>query len=196
LWDVKIIVGLGNPGKQYEKTPHNIGFAVADHLGERLGAAFRRGLRFKARTASARHGSTPLLLVKPRTYMNNSGMAVARIVRYRKAAPADTIVIVDDADLPLGRLRVKARGGSGGHRGLASLIQHLGSSEFARVRIGIGRDERGEGLIDHVLTPFSKEERRAMAPVVERAADAVLHIVQHGVEAAMNIFNGPPGGSR
>jgi len=196
LRDVKIIVGLGNPGEQYAKTPHNIGFVVADCLGKRFDATFRRGLRFSAHTASARHAGTPLLLVKPRTYMNNSGLAVSKIARYRKVSAADTIVIVDDADLPLGRLRVKARGGTGGHRGLASLIQHLGSDTFARVRVGIGRDERGEDLVDHVLTPFSEEERRVMAPVVERAADAVLYIVEHGVDAAMNIFNGPPEGSR
>jgi peptidyl-tRNA hydrolase, PTH1 family len=189
---VKVIVGLGNPGKRYADTPHNVGFDVADELADRFQARFRRSLRFKARIAQGTHGRETLLLVKPQTYMNNSGEAVGAVVRYRKLEVSDTVVIVDDADLGLGRLRIRPGGGSGGHRGLQSIIRHLGSDTFARVRVGIGRRRPGEQLTAHVLSPFAKQEREQVARTVQRAADAVQLLLEEGVDAAMNDFNGPP----
>ncbi len=189
---MKVIVGLGNPGKRYADTPHNVGFGVADELADRLQASFRRSLRFKARIAQGTHGRETLLLVKPQTYMNNSGEAVGAIVRYRKLGASDTVLIVDDADLDLGRLRIRPGGGSGGHRGLQSVIRHLGSDAFARIRVGIGRRDAGNDLIAHVLSPFSQQEREHMATIVRCAADAVMRLLDAGVDAAMNDFNGPP----
>lgn len=189
---MKVIVGLGNPGKQYANTPHNVGFGVADVLADRLGAGFRRSLRFRAKIARGTYGPEALLLVKPQTYMNNSGESVAAIVRYRKLEASDTVVVVDDADLDLGRLRLRPGGSSGGHRGLQSIIRHLGSDAFARIRIGIGRRHAGGDLIKHVLRPFSQQERKQMTQVVGRAADAVMRVLDTGIDDAMNDFNGPP----
>lgn len=186
---VKLIVGLGNPGREYERTPHNVGFAVVDALAERQPVRFKRSLRWSALVADARVGGEPVLLVKPQTYMNSSGVAVAAVVRYYKLAVGDLTVVVDDADLPVGRLRVRARGGSGGHKGLASLIAHLQDDAFARVRVGIGRARGAEDLVDHVLAPFSAAEARELAPALERAAEAVACVVRQGVDAAMNAFN-------
>jgi len=189
---VKIVAGLGNPGAQYANTPHNAGFAVVESLAVRLACRLRRSLWFKARTARAAAGADAVLLVQPQTYMNNSGAAVASVLRYYKAGPQDLIVVSDDADLPLGRLRVRATGSSGGHRGLDSIIQTLGTRGFARVRVGIGRRETGRGLIEHVLGPLTPPELERMAVVVDRAAQAVLCIVSSGAEEAMNRFNAEP----
>ena len=187
---MKIIVGLGNPGKRYEHTPHNVGFGTVDKLAAELDSSCRRSLRFKASVAKCSSDGEDVLLVKPQTYMNNSGESVGAIMRYRKLAPQDVVVVSDDADLELGRLRIRPSGGSGGHRGLASIIQHLSSSDFARIRIGIGRDEQTTGLVDHVLSPFSSEERKRVEQVVDRATQAVLCILAHGIDEAMNRFNG------
>jgi peptidyl-tRNA hydrolase, PTH1 family len=193
---VKIVVGLGNPGKQYADTPHNAGFEVVNDLSVRLDCRLRRSLRFDARIGHAVRAGEPVLLVQPQTYMNNSGMAVAAVVRYYKADPRDLIVVSDDADLALGRLRVRVRGGSGGHKGLASIIQHVGTQDFARVRVGIGREKDGVDLVEHVLTPLSAEGRKQMSVVVDRAAQAVLCSVDCSVEEAMNRFNAdPPAGT-
>ena len=186
---MRVIVGLGNPGKQYRHTPHNVGFEVIEKLAGRLDCGVRRSFRFQARTGKAVWAEQPLLLVQPQGYMNNSGPALAPLLRTKGAAAQDLVVVVDDADLEVGRLRVRAKGGSGGHKGLASLIESLGTEDFARVRIGIGRDSGGGDLVEHVLTPFSAGERRQVDEAIDRAADAVLHIVESGVEAAMNKFN-------
>jgi PTH1 family peptidyl-tRNA hydrolase len=131
-----------------------------------------------------------VLLVKPRTYMNGSGEAVGAILRYWKLEPRDMVVLVDDADLQVGQLRLRAKGSSGGHRGLESIIQEAGSPEFPRVRIGVGRDRRGKDLVKHVLTPFSPEERETVRRVVERAAEAVACILESDFSEAMNRYNG------
>ena len=185
---MKVIVGLGNPGKQYENTPHNAGFSVADELAEKLGCSFRKSFRFSASMAKAMLGEEDLLLVKPETYMNRSGLAVASILKYRGAGAGDLIVIVDDADMDAGRVRIRVKGGSGGHKGLASIIENLGSEEFARIRIGVGR--AGDDLVEHVLSSYSSRERKAMEKVFEIAADAAMCIVESGVDEAMNKFNG------
>ncbi len=186
---MRVIVGLGNPGKQYVHTPHNVGFDVVEKLAVRWDCRVTGSFRFRARTGKAVVNGESVLLVQPQAYMNNSGPALAPLLRTKGAGAQDLIVVADDADLETGRLRVRAKGGSGGHKGVASIIASLGTEEFARVRIGIGRAVEGRDLVEHVLTPFSVEERRQMDDVIERAADAVLCIVESGVEAAMNKFN-------
>jgi peptidyl-tRNA hydrolase, PTH1 family len=186
-----MVVGLGNPGRQYADTPHNVGFMAMDCLAERLNAGWKRSLRFRARAARAVCGGEPLLLVKPQTYMNRSGAAAGALARYHRLAPADVIVVLDDADLDAGRLRVRPRGGSGGHRGLQSLIEAWGGEDFARVRVGIGRPRDGQdGLVDHVLSRGTQADRERLKTMAARAADAVESIVKEGAEAAMNRFNG------
>jgi PTH1 family peptidyl-tRNA hydrolase len=187
---VKMVVGLGNPGRKYERTRHNVGFEVVDELARRLSGRFRKGWLATAETAKVQTDSgQELLLVKPQTFMNLSGKAVAPLARKRGLDPSDVIVAVDDAELPAGKLRIRARGSAGGHNGLKSLIQDLGSEEFMRVRVGVGRKELGGDLAEHVLSPFSREDRRLIDEAVTRAADAVLCILHEGVDAAMNKFN-------
>ena len=186
---MKVIVGLGNPGREYENTPHNAGFAVVDELAVRLDCSFRKGFRFDAGIAKAMHGEEDVLLVKPETYMNRSGHAVASILKYKGAAAADLVVVSDDADLAAGCLRLRNKGGAGGHKGLASIIECLGTQDFARVRVGVGRDAAGD-LVDHVLRRYSAGEREAMGKVYGLAADAVGCILERGMDEAMNRFNG------
>jgi PTH1 family peptidyl-tRNA hydrolase len=187
---VTIIVGLGNPGRRYERTPHNVGFATVDALAERAGCRMRRSLRFRARSGKAVVAGDPVLLVKPETFMNKSGHAVVAAMRYFKAQRTDLVLVLDDADLPVGRIRVRAKGGSGGHRGLASVIEQVGGDDFARVRIGVGRRNQDENLVSHVLRSYGTEEWAKMEQVVKHAADAVERIIGSGAEAAMNAFNG------
>jgi peptidyl-tRNA hydrolase, PTH1 family len=185
-----LVAGLGNPGERYAGTRHNIGFLVVDELAGRLSGKWRRSLRFHAWMSEGTLGGMRALLVKPLTYMNESGDAVGRILRYRGAEPDRLAVVLDDADLPLGRLRIRARGSSGGHRGLLSIIQAVGSEDFVRIRVGIGRETDGRGLVDYVLASFSPEEREIVDGAIERAAEAVVCVMESGVEAAMNAFNG------
>ena len=188
---MKLIVGLGNPGREYERTRHNVGFAVVERLAERVGAAFRRNLRVAARSCRvAPEGGGEWLLVEPLTYMNCSGDAVAPLMRRHGLGPADLLAVVDDAALPAGRLRVRSGGSAGGHNGLKSLIERIGTDEFARVRIGVGRDPAGRDLKDHVLSRFAPDERELIAEAVEKAADAVGVWACEGVDRAMNQFNG------
>jgi PTH1 family peptidyl-tRNA hydrolase len=186
---VKIVVGLGNPGKRYDATPHNVGFATVDALAGRFRSGMRRSFRFQSRLGRGVVAGEEVMLVKPETYMNNSGLAAARILRYYHVGLEDLVIVLDDADLELGRLRVKARGSSGGHRGLASVIEHVHGDAFVRVRIGIGRRETADNLVEHVLSPFSAKDRSAANAAVERAADAVICVMEQGSEAAMNLFN-------
>lgn len=187
---MNVIVGLGNPGRRYERTPHNVGFATVDVLAARAGCRVRRSLRYRARSGKAVVAGSPVLLVKPETFMNRSGHAVVAALRYFKAHPANLVLVLDDADLPVGRVRVKPQGGSGGHRGLASVIEQVGGDDFARVRIGVGRQHQEENLVSHVLRPYGTDEWATMERVVKCAADAVERIVESGTEAAMNAFNG------
>ncbi|MBT3295802.1 MAG: aminoacyl-tRNA hydrolase [Verrucomicrobia bacterium] len=187
---MNVIVGLGNPGKRYERTPHNVGFATMDVLAERVGCRLRRSLRYRARSGKTILTGHPVLLVKPETFMNNSGIAVSAALRYFKARRDQLVLVLDDADLPVGRVRIRAKGGSGGHRGLASVIEHVGGDDFARVRIGVGRRHQEETLVSHVLRTYGTGEWQAIEKVVMCAADAVTRIVESGTEAAMNAFNG------
>jgi PTH1 family peptidyl-tRNA hydrolase len=186
---VKLIAGLGNPGATYANTPHNVGFDVVDRLAERFEAGWKNGSGFHARVARVTRAGGPLLLAKPQTFMNLSGTSVAPLLRYYGGTPADLTVVLDDADLPLGTLRIRASGGSGGHRGLASIIEALGTETFPRVRLGVGRDARGN-LVDHVLHTFDGERLDSVRALIEAAADAVQCLTEKGLNEAMNRFNG------
>ena len=186
---MKVVVGLGNPGPEYERTPHNMGFLVVDSLAERLGCRLKESTRFEARVGSASHAGEELILVQPQTFMNNSGKAVGLVLNYRKVSPADLLVIVDDADIPLGSLRLRKKGGTGGHRGLVSISTVLGTPDYGRIRVGIGRGGRQGDLVDHVLGTFGRDEWTLARTAIEAAADAVLGVVEQGMDAAMNRFN-------
>ena len=184
---MKLIVGLGNPGGKFRGTRHNIGFAVIDELARRGGVAFDAA-PVEALVAKVR-GADPVLLAKPMTFMNASGEAVGGLARYFKIELADVLVIVDEAQLPLGKLRARARGSAGGHNGLKSLIAHLGE-QFARLRIGVGRGGQQRDLADHVLARFEVEEAAEVERMTTRAADASQMFVTSGIEAVMNAYNG------
>lgn len=184
----RLIVGLGNPGNSYQDTRHNIGFMVMDVLATRLGTAFQTEKRWESHVAKFAGG----FLVKPQTYMNLSGRAVGSVGRFYKITPQETLVVFDDVDLPLGRLRLRASGSAAGHNGLKSLISTLGTDQFPRVKVGIGADigrPAGDRLVGHVLGKFSEEEKAAVAQAVDRAADAVMGALKSGLGAAMNFFN-------
>lgn len=184
-----LITGLGNPGTRYVGTPHNVGFDVLDELAARSVVTFREQASFRAWLVDVSLQGHKTTLLKPTTFMNASGEAVGRWLRYYKQTLADLVVIVDDADLPLGRLRIRPHGGSGGHNGMRSVIQHVGGEKFIRVRLGIGRDARRGDMISHVLRPFGKEDVAVVNDMVAKAADAVTMIVTEGTERAMNCYN-------
>lgn len=186
---MKIVVGLGNPGAQYERTPHNMGFLLVDCLAERLECKLKANSKFEAFVGSAMYAGEELILVKPQTFMNSSGKAVGAVLNYRKMSPADLLVVVDDADIPLGTLRLRKKGGSGGHRGLASINEVLGTTEYVRVRVGIGRGTTRDDLVDHVLGAFGREEWAVVQKVIGETADAVQVILGKGMDFAMNRFN-------
>ena len=186
---MKLVVGLGNPGREYDKTRHNVGFEVLDELVCRTGVTLRRGWSVPAWTGKAEIEGQNVLLVKPRTFINRSGQAVAAATRKRGLDPADVIVVLDDLELPRGQIRIRKRGGAGGHKGLRSVIEALGTEDFTRVRVGVGPRPVGEDLVEHVLARFTAEERREVDKAVEVAADAVTAVLRDGVEKAMNEFN-------
>ena len=186
---MRIIAGLGNPGEKYRQTPHNVGFDVVEALEARWSCKLKRSLRFRARICRTSFGGQDVMLVQPATFMNLSGEAVAPLMRYYNVPPADLIVVVDDADLDLGRIRIRASGSSGGHKGLESSIGATGSRDFPRVRMGIGRDAQGSDLVDHVLGRFRGSELELADRMVERAGDAVMCVLEKGLEMAMNEFN-------
>ena len=184
-----LIVGLGNPGGEYENTRHNAGFAVADELARRGGFAIQR-VKFKALTAAAQVGGQGALVMKPTTYMNLSGEAVGEAARFYKLAPDHVLVISDDVDLPLGKLRLRTGGSAGGHNGLKSVIQHLGSDQFPRLKVGVGGKPHPDyDLADWVLGKLTGEDKKLMDETVKRAADAVECLLRDGPQKAMNQFN-------
>jgi PTH1 family peptidyl-tRNA hydrolase len=185
---VKLIAGLGNPGAKYRDTRHNVGFEVVDVLARRHGADFESapGEAVFARIRSLADG---VLLVKPLTSMNLSGHALAELIRYYRVALPDVLVIVDEVQLPLGRLRARARGSPGGHNGLKSVAGQLGTDEYARLRIGVGRGDDRRDLADHVLARFEAEERETIATAIQRAADAAEVFATDGIDKMMNTFN-------
>ena len=184
---MKIIVGLGNPGKDYKDTRHNIGFMVLEELASRY-TVEKQESRFDAIIGHVRIGTEKVLLVKPLTYMNLSGKAVQPLMHWYKLELEDLMVVYDDMDLPMGSLRIRASGGSGGHNGIASISERLASKDFARSRIGIGRPEVGEA-VGWVLGKFSSDEKEQIQIVVKNAADALEKWAKNGITEAMNAYN-------
>ena len=185
---MRLVVGLGNPGERYRRTRHNAGFMVIDALAARARAQGGRETP-DAWVAEARLGNEDVVLVKPLSFMNRSGGPVAQALAERGASPADLVVVVDDVALELGTLRVRERGGHGGHNGLRSVIEALGTEEFARVRVGIRRGEPSEDLAEYVLSDFRPEEVLIVHEAIGLAVDAVECLVRDGAPAAMNRFN-------
>ena len=188
---LSLIVGLGNPGPEYAAHRHNIGFRVVDALAHAHGLTFARRKKMKAWVAQGDIGSQTVLLAKPRTFMNLSGQAVSRLCRAQAVSLTRLLVVYDDLDLPLGRLRLRPGGGSGGHKGMRSIIQALGTQEFARLRVGIGRPPPGVDPADYVLSPFAPEEMDRAAAAIERAVAALVCWLTEGIETAMDRFNRP-----
>ena len=185
---MKVIVGLGNPGAPYRGTRHNVGFAVADEIARRAAVAFETAPA-DALIARWRRSDEAVLLAKPLTFMNNSGQAIGDLTRYFKVDVGDVLVIVDEIQLPLGKLRARARGSAGGHNGLKSVIAHLGD-QFARLRLGVGRGDERRHLADHVLARFDKDEAEESERMIARAADAAETFITSGIAAVMNAYNG------
>ncbi|MBI1318472.1 MAG: aminoacyl-tRNA hydrolase [Candidatus Hydrogenedens sp.] len=183
-----MIVGLGNPGPKYEFTRHNLGFLALDTLAAKLNTAFGRE-KHEGLMAEAAYRGEKLLLVKPQTFMNLSGNCVAKAARNKVHEPADILVVVDEVNLPLGRLRFRAGGSAGGHNGLKSIIERLGTPEFHRMRMGVGNTGSGAGLVEHVLAKFRPDEFETVAEMRERGAEGILTWVSEGLETAMNRFN-------
>jgi len=185
-----LIAGLGNPGAEYRETRHNVGFMVVDELARRHGASF--GSKFSARVADLRLDGQRLVLLEPQTYMNESGRSVAAAVRFYKVPFEALLVVHDDVDLEVGRLQARLGGGLAGHNGLRSLVQHLGTGEFLRLRVGVGRPERGDPrpVADFVLSPFPAEVD--LGTIVARAADGAETVAREGLDAAQQRFNERP----
>ena len=189
---MKILAGLGNPGKEYESTPHSIGFDVADAVVREMAVTFRKVMSFKGELADGRFADGKLLVVKPMTFMNLSGDSVAPVVKYHNATPADLVVVSDDIDLPVGRIRIRKGGSAGGHNGLKSVIERLGTQDFIRLKIGVGRDRNDRSkVVGHVLGKFDRDTRALMvSKIFPAAVKAVEQIFSEGVDAAMNVWNG------
>ena len=186
---MKLIVGLGNPGIEYQFTPHNIGFLAVDRLAEQCGVMIENR-HCKALTARSRIGKEEILLAKPETYMNLSGMSVLELVRKYEVEPEkDLIVIYDELDLPLGMIRVRARGSSAGHNGMQSIINALQTEEIARIRIGVAPDDPRKGGAKYILAPFRKSQLTAVDEALDVTAQAVKVIIDEGIATAMNRFN-------
>jgi peptidyl-tRNA hydrolase, PTH1 family len=184
---LKLIVGLGNPGRDYEHTRHNVGFQVAEELARRYRVTLKNQAKWKARAVKIPDIGDGVLLAEPTTFMNLSGFAVRELASFHKIAPSDLLVVYDDADLPLGRLRLRPSGSAGGHNGLKSIIQELGTNEIPRLRVGVGRQD-GE-LKNHVLGRFDSDEKPQIDAAVKRAADAAEVFVKESILAAMNQYN-------
>lgn len=185
---MKIIAGLGNPGAKYADTPHSVGFEAVDALAAELGAPWEEKKSFKCLMARGTLDGTAVMLVKPQTFMNLPGDSVAPVVKYSNSTPADLLVIQDDIDLPLGRLRIRKGGSCGGHNGVRNIIERLGTQDFTRLKIGVGK-ERGN-VIGHVLGKFSPDARKIADLAVAAAAKAAAAVVRDGPDAAMNAWNG------
>ena len=188
---MRLIVGLGNPGTKYARTRHNVGFQLADRLAKQWQAEWKTEKKFHARITRVERSGSPVILAKPQTFMNASGEAVAAVMAWYHVPAARLLVAVDDADLPLGEIRLRARGSSGGHHGLESVEKHTGTREFARLRIGIGRTADGRREItDYVLAPFSAAESALLERVLKAVCGQVECWLEAGIEKAMSQFNG------
>ncbi len=185
---MKVIAGLGNPGSGYKNTRHNLGFMVMDRLAEMLSVSFDRE-KHQGLIAQTAYRGEKLLLVKPQTFMNRSGDCIARLCRNTIYDPADLLVIVDDIHLPLEKIRLRAGGSAGGHNGLKSVIERVGSRDYHRMRMGVGDDRKKGDLADHVLAKFLPEEREALNASIDRGGEPALFWATDGISAAMNAFN-------
>jgi PTH1 family peptidyl-tRNA hydrolase len=187
---VKLIVGLGNPGREYRETRHNVGFMVVDEIARRYALGWSQApSQVPDVFIAKRYGTDPLLLAKPLTFMNLSGDAIAGLSRYYDIATEDLLIVVDEAALPFGKLRARARGSAGGHNGLKSAIERLGTTEFPRLRLGVGRGDDRRKLSDHVLSIFERSERAELESFISRAADAAEMFVAEGILKVMNTYN-------
>jgi len=186
-----LVVGLGNPGSEYASTKHNLGYLAVDEIGKRVGIDLKKK-KFNGVFGEGSLNNDKLLLLKPETYMNRSGESVSSAVNFYHIPTKNIIVVHDELDLPTGTVRIKAGGGSAGHKGVVSIIGELGSGDFVRIRIGIGKPRSKSSTVSHVLSQFKKEENELVQESVLRAADAVLEIIRHGLRKAMNKFNVRP----
>lgn len=185
---IAAVVGLGNPGKQYENTRHNAGFLVVDLLADAFGISLQER-KFRASWGTGNFKGQKLLLLKPLTFMNRSGEPVGEMARYFGFSPEQVLVVHDDLDLPLGRIRLAQRGGPGGHRGILSVIEHMGGQNFPRLKLGIGRPAHGEAVEAFVLDPPYPGDRQAFGSMLDRGAEAVRTVLSDGLAAAMNRYN-------
>jgi PTH1 family peptidyl-tRNA hydrolase len=185
---IKLVVGLGNPGEKYRNTRHNVGFMVIDELVRRLKLKHYREEAL-SHVYRARISGREVLLAKPQTYMNNSGLAVVNLLEEKEVHPEEMLVIYDDLDLPLGMTRLRLEGGSGGHRGVESIIRNIKTEKFPRLKIGIGRPKKKEDVVNYVLSPFSKEEQDLVRAVIKKATECVLRSVELSPQDAMEFCN-------
>jgi len=187
---MKLIVGLGNPGREYRDTRHNVGFMVVDEIARRHNLSLGMApSQVPDAFVAKRYGVAPLLLAKPLTYMNRSGDAVAALARYYDIPSGDLLVVVDEVALPFGKLRARSRGSAGGHNGLKSIVDRLGTSDFPRLRLGVGRGDARRDLADHVLSKFEADERSALEGFITLAADAAEMFAVDGIGKVMNAYN-------
>lgn len=184
---MKAVIGLGNPGSKYTETKHNVGFMLLDRIIKEKGYSYRND--FRGKVAEGRSMEDRVFFLKPYTYMNLSGMAVSQLVSYYKILPEDILVVHDDMDLPLGKIRMRAKGSAGGHNGLKSIIGELGSQEFWRLKIGVGRPKENWDVVNHVLSSFNKAEEKILAEAMEQAHKAVLLWLEGRGTEAMNTYN-------
>ena len=185
---MKLIVGLGNPGRRFAHSRHNVGFKCVDHIARKWGIKLMER-RSKVVMGGGMVAELPVVLAKPRTYMNNSGEGIAYLLSRFSVSPQELVVIYDDMDLPLGVIRIRPRGSAAGHNGISSIIAVLASQEFPRVRVGIGKPPEGLDGVDHVLGPFLPEERPVIDEAVAQVSQAAACLLEEGIEAAMNRFN-------
>jgi PTH1 family peptidyl-tRNA hydrolase len=188
--DVALVVGLGNPGREYAQTRHNVGFQIVTRLAETHGLNFSR-MQNEALVATGRIGDVRVVLAKPQTWMNESGKAIGPLARFYRVEPARLLVVYDDLDIPAGTLRLRSEGGSGGHKGMRSVIERRGGQDFPRLRVGVGRPPGRMDAADYVLQPFTRDEEILMDGARDRAIAAIECFLAEGIVAAMNRFNTP-----
>lgn len=183
-----LVAGLGNPGPEYENTRHNIGFGVLDRLAERFNTEITKS-GYSSLYAEVTYSENKIFLLKPQTFMNNSGRAVSEIKKFFKIPTKNLIIIYDELDLPLGSFKIKSGGGAAGHNGIRSILNSLGDDKFTRIRFGIGKPSSREKTVSHVLSRFSKDENHIVDDMIDKAGEAVMEIIDNGVNSAMNKFN-------
>jgi len=190
LSELRLIVGLGNPGKNYEYTRHNLGFLVIRRLAEKLKLKFELSSLTNGLTAEGTFEDTAVCLLMPLTYMNNSGVAIRQIMTNKKLLPEDVLVICDDFHLNFEQIRLRAKGSDGGHNGLGSIIRHLGTEQFARLRMGIGQPTNKKDTVDYVLEEFNKKEKKSLDNFIDEAISCCLTWLRKGIHVAMDQYNG------